>query len=130
MSRLPYPGGSTSPGTDFWITIQLGSPGGAFSAPLRARVDTESTFTWIPRAWLEAIGVMPDREIPFEHSDGRKVTYPAGWIHMRVATREQRSLVVFAPSGSEPVVGSLTLACFGLAADPPHEALIPVPGRL
>jgi len=130
MSRLPYPGGSTSPGTGFWITIQLRRSGREFSAPMRARVDTDSTYTWIPRDWLDAIGVMPDDEIPFEHSDGRQATYPAGWIQIRLAAREQQCLVVFAPAGSEPVVGSLTLACFGLAADPPHEALIPVPGRL
>src|SRR5438105_10676853 len=131
MRRLPYPGGSTSPdASPFWVTIEIGGAGDRFSAPVQALVDTESTYTWIPRDILEALDITPDDDRLFEHTDGRSVRYPIAWVLLKVAERVQHTLVVFAPAGSELVLGSLTLACFGLAADPPNEALISVPGRL
>ena|SRR2546426_7223805 len=131
MARLPYPGGSTSSeASRFWVTVQVGPRGGQFSPPLRALVDTSSRYTWIPRQVLEAVGATPERVWPFEHSDGRKESYAMGWVQIRLEAREEPTLVVFAPAGSEPVLGSVTLAGFGLAADPPNEALISVPGRL
>ena len=58
MTRLPYPGGSTSPGmSPFWVTIQIGARGEGFSAPLRALVDTDSMYAWMPGDVLEALGV-------------------------------------------------------------------------
>jgi predicted aspartyl protease len=38
------------------------------------------------------------------------------------------TLVVFAPDGSEPILGAYTLEGFLLAADPVNERLISVPG--
>src|SRR6266699_1041874 len=110
MTRLPYPGGSTSPGmSPFWVTIQIGARGEGFSAPLRALVDTDSMYAWMPGDVLEALGVTPEDERLFEHADGRKSLYKVAWVRMRLAERVQQTLVVFAPASSEPVLGRLTL---------------------
>src|SRR6266496_3659246 len=122
MSKLPYPGGSTSPGAELWTTIEVSGSGLEFSRPVRARVDTDSTYTWIPRDWLDSVGLMPDHEIPFEHSDGRKVTYPHGWLQIRVDGRELMSLVIFAPVDSEPFFWSVTLTSYIYALSL-HDAL-------
>src|SRR5213075_749394 len=131
MRRLPYPGGSTpdSEMSHFWVPIQLGKRDGRFADPLLALVDTGSTYTWISRDVLEALGVAPQQQRVFVLADGREAMYGLAWIDIRLAGREQPTIVVFAPAGAEPIVGVVTLEEFGLAADPVNERLIPVPAR-
>ena len=88
---------------------------------LEALVDTGSTYSWIPRDVLDRLGIVPEQEWPFELADGRKVRYPVGWMQIRLELRgrmrEQPTLVVFAPPGSEPILGVVTLEEYLLAAD-------------
>jgi clan AA aspartic protease len=130
MRRLPYPGGSTSDSGvgHFRVPIQIGRRGGERFAQVDALVDTGSTYSWIPRDLLHELGITPEREWPFELADGREVRYPVGWIQIRLEGVEQPTLVVFAPAGTEPILGAFTLEGFLLAADPVNERLISVPG--
>jgi len=112
----------------FWVPIQVGPRGGARSEPLEALVDTGSTYTWVAREVLEALGVEPQRERPFLLADGRLVQYPMAWVQITLDGTEQPTIVVFAPTGSEPILGVVTLEEFGLAVDPVNERLISVPG--
>lgn len=130
MDRLPYPGGSTSDSFvgHFRVPIQVGRRGTDRFTPLRALVDTGSTYTWVPRDVLADLGVTPEREWPFELADGREVRYGVAWIQIRLEGREDPTLVVFAPAGAEPILGAFTLEGFLLAADPVNERLISVPG--
>ncbi len=131
MNRLPLPGGSTSDSrvSHFWVPIRIRRQDTHRFVSLRAPVDTGSTYTFIPRDLLERLGVTPDDERPFELADGREVRYGMGWVQITLAGREQPTIVVFAPPGSEPLLGVVTLEEFGLAADPVNERLIRVPGR-
>ena len=130
MDRLPYPGGSTSNSNvgNFRVPIEVGRRGGDRFASLDALVDTGSTYTWIPGDLLESLGVIPEQEWPFELADEREVRYPVAWIQIRLEGGEAPTLVVFAPSGAEPILGAFTLEGFLLAADPVNERLISVPG--
>jgi len=130
MRRLPFPGGSTSPSGvgHFRVPIHVAQRGGTHFSSLDALVDTGSTYSWIPRHLLEDLGVTPEQEWPFVLADGREVRYPMAWIQIRLDGREAPSLVVFAPEGSEPILGAYTLEGFLLAADPVNERLISVPG--
>lgn len=130
MRRLPYPGGSTSPSGvgHFRVPIQVGRRGGTHFLSLEALVDTGSTYTWIPRHLLDDLGVKPEQEWPFVLADGREVRYSMAWIQIRLEGREQPTIAVFAPTGSEPILGVVTLEEFLLAADPVNERLISVPG--
>jgi len=97
--------------------------------PLRALVDTGSTFTWIPRDLLERLGVSPEEELLFELADGREQRYPVAWVQIRLeGRREQPTIVVFAPAGSEPILGVVTLEEYLLAVDPVHHRLVSVSG--
>lgn len=130
MDRLPFPGGSTS-GSDvgnFRVRIDVGRRGADRFVPLRALVDTGSTYTWVPRDVLAELGVTPEQEWPFELADGREVRYPVAWIQIRLEGREAPTLAIFAPRGAEPILGAFTLEGFLLAADPVNERLISVPG--
>jgi predicted aspartyl protease len=114
----------------FWVPIQVGSREGRGrrSEPLLALVDTGSTYTWVASDLLEELGVEAQQERPFLLADGRLVRYRMGWVQIRLEGVEQPTIVVFAPPGSEPILGVVTLEEFGLAADPVNERLISVPG--
>ncbi len=131
MIRLPYPGGSTSDSVvgDFRVSIQIGRAKGERFESLRALVDTGSTFTWIPSDVLERLGVTPEKELPFELADGREQRYPIAWVQIRLEARgEQPTIAIFAPPGTEPILGVVTMEEFLVAADPVHHRLISVPG--
>ena len=131
MKRLVLPGHSTSDSGvgDFRVSIQIARAKGERFEPLRALVDTASTFTWIPRDVLEGLGVRPEQEWPFELADGREQRYPVAWVQIRLEERrDQPTIVVFAPPGSEPILGVVTLEEYLLAVDPVHHRLIPVSG--
>ncbi len=131
MKRLTVPGHSTSDSGvgDFRVSIQIARAQGERVEPLRALVDTGSTFTWIPQDLLERLGVIPEEELPFELADGREQRYPVAWVQIRLeGRREQPTIVVFAPAGSEPILGVVTLEEYLLAVDPVHHRLIPVSG--
>ncbi len=129
MKRLIRPGHSTSDSGmgDFRVPIHIARGQGEHSETLQALVDTGSTFTWIPRDVLERLGVSPEQEWPFELADGREHRYPVAWVRIRLeGRREQPTIVVFAPAGSEPILGVVTLEEYLLAVDPVHHRLIPV----
>src|SRR5436309_8918893 len=131
MKRLIVPGHSTSDSGmgDFRVAIQIARAKGERVEPLRALVDTGSTFTWIPQGLLERLGVIPEEELLFELADGREQRYPVAWVQIRLeGRREQPTIVAFAPPGSEPILGVVTLEEYLLAVDPVHHRLIPVSG--
>lgn len=113
----------------FRVAIEIARAKGERVEPLRALVDTGSTFTWIPQDLLERLGVVPEQELLFELVDGRERRYPVAWVQIRLEERrEQPTIVVFAPPGSEPILGVVTLEEYLLAVDPVHHRLIPVSG--
>jgi len=113
----------------FRVAIEIARAKGERVEPLRALVDTGSTFTWIPQDLLERLGVVPEQELLFELADGREQRYPVAWVQIRLEERrEQPTIVVFAPPGSEPILGVVTLEEYLLAVDPVHHRLIAVSG--
>ena len=132
MDRLPFPGGRTAGSGmgHFHVPVQVGSRSGGRFAPLDALVDTGATYTWVPRDVLDALGVVPEEEWPFELADGREVRYPVAWAQIRIGQRVQPTIVVFGTPGSESILGVVTLEEFRLAADPVNRRLVSVPGRL
>ncbi len=114
----------------FRIQIEIGDPAGSRFDAVRALVDTEATYTWVPRDILERLGIQPEEERPFVLADGRQVAYAIAWIRVRIDGRTQPTIAVFGDPGSEPLLGVFTLEGFGLAADPVNRRLMPVPGLL
>ena len=132
MDWLPFPGGSTAVSGvgHFRVSVQLRPEAGDRVAEVKALVDTGATYTWIPGDILAGLGVVPGEHWPFELADGREVQYPVAWARIRIGAREQPTIVVFGPPGSEPILGVVTLEVFRLAADPVNRRLISVPGRV
>lgn len=132
MDWLPFPGGriSDSGMGHFPVRVEVGDPAGHRFVSVDALVDTGATYTWVPRDILEALGVVPEEDWPFELTDGREVRYPVAETQIRIGARARSAIVVFGEPGSQPILGVTALEMFGLAADPVHHRLISVPARL
>ena len=114
----------------FRVQVEIADPTGGWFDRVEALVDTGATYTWIPRDLLDRLAVQPEEERRFILANGREVSYPIGWIRVRIDGRSQPTIAVFGDPGSDPLLGAFTLEGFGLAADPVNRRLVPVPALL
>jgi clan AA aspartic protease len=115
---------------NFRVPLAVASSTGASFRPLEALVDTGATYTCVPREVLEELGITPEEAWPFVLADGRETTYPIATIRVRLGQRTRHTIAVFGERGTEALIGAVTLEEFGLAVDPLHRRLIPIPGLL
>jgi clan AA aspartic protease len=114
----------------FRVPIGIGPMEGDRFVDMEALVDTGATYTWVPSDVLEGLGVRPTEQCPFLLADNREVSYPIGWIRVRIDGRIQPTIAVFGEPGSEPMLGAFALEGFRFAADPVTRRLLPVPALL
>ena len=88
-------------------------------------VDTGSTYTAVPRAMLERLGVTVQRSMPSQTADGRIVPVDIGQTIVRLEGIEFYTPVIFAEANKPSVLGVVTLGEAGLAVDPVNGRLIP-----
>lgn len=112
----------------FRATFDLGDPQGHRWEALDAVVDTEASYTWVPRDVLQRPGVTPQFRREFITGDGRVVERDMAVTMARWDGQALPTLVVFGDEASQPLLGAYTLEGFGLAADPVNRRLIPVRG--
>ena len=107
------------------LTIQVGDPQGRQFEELNVTVSTCSTYTVLPRATLERLGVLVERSLPSETADGRIVPSDVGQTIIRLQGLEFHTQVIFAEPDEPSLLGTLTLEEAALALDPMAERLIP-----
>lgn len=112
----------------FAYPITIIGPDG--EANIEALVDTAATYSWVPEDVLHDLGVQPITTKTFSLADGRVVQYQIGPVTARINGEEMPTLCIFGDSGTEPLLGALTLEAFLLAADPHNKQLLPVTGHL
>ena len=88
-------------------------------------VDTGSTFTWVPTSILRELGIEADRERTFILADGSQARREMAEVHVALNGEQVTTLVVFAPEGTQPLLGAYTLEAFSLAADVTNQRLVP-----
>ncbi|MYE41811.1 MAG: hypothetical protein F4X27_16545 [Chloroflexi bacterium] len=108
------------------ITIGVGDQQGTRFEDLEVTVDTGSTFTAVPRALLEQLGVSVTRTARARTADGRTVPVDIGWTMVRVGDQVLPTQVTFAGDGEPPRLGAVTLREALLTVDPVGQRLIPV----
>src|SRR5205085_1350507 len=111
----------------FRVRIEVGGPRRERFVPIEALVDTGSTYTVLPHALLEELGVAVDRRALFVLADGSEVERKLGRAWVRFDGREEYTLVVF---GDHALLGAVTLEEFLLAPDPVEGRLVPVRGLM
>ena len=108
------------------VTIGVGDQQGAQFEDLEVTVDTRSTFTAVPRALLEKLGVPVHRTARARTADGGTVPVEIGWTLVRLEGQVFPTQVTFAEEGEQPRLGVVTLREALLAVDPVGQRLIPV----
>ena len=114
----------------FTVSIPVGDLARQQFDDVEALVDTAATYTVLPKEVLDRLGIEQEGERCFELGDDRVVEYPIGYAAIGLEEREIIALVVFAPAGTAPLLGATTLETAGLAVDPIHQRLLPVPALL
>ena len=108
------------------VTIGVGNQQGGQFEVLEVTVDTGSTFTAVPRALLEKLGVPVRRTAQSRMADGRSVPVDIGWTVVRVQDQVFATQVTFAEENEPALLGVVTLEDALLAVDPVGQRLIPV----
>ena len=106
------------------VTIGIGDPQGRRFEDVEAIVDTGSTFTAIPRATLQRLGVPVERSAQSELVDGSKAPVDIGRTMVRLEGQEFPTPVIFAEAGEATLLGVVTLEDALLAVDPVSGRLI------
>ena len=107
------------------VTIAVGDPQGLKFEELDVIAGTRSTYTAVPRATLDRLGVPVERSLPSETADGRIVPVDVGQIIIRLQGLEFHTQVIFAEPGEPRLLGTVTLEEAVLALDPVTKRLIP-----
>lgn len=94
---------------------------------VEAVVDTGAAYTWIPGQILRALGVAPRGSRRFVLADGRVIEREIAVVAARLDGQTLPTLCVIGDDDSLPLLGSVTLEEFGLAADPVNQRLVPLP---
>lgn len=88
-------------------------------------VDTGSEYTWIPRATLESLGVVPERTARYSTADGRVVERPIAFAIVHAGGTSAPDIVVFAEAGDATLLGARALEGLNVRVDPARKALVP-----
>ncbi len=98
------------------------------SETIEALVDTGSTFTTVPAAVLERLGIQPHRTIPLRLANGQINDRQIGRVMAQLDGVEEEILCVFGGPADLPIIGAHTLEAFLLGVDPDRQRLVPVEG--
>jgi predicted aspartyl protease len=86
-------------------------------------VDMGSTYTWIKREKLEAIGIRPSKVRKFRTIEGKTIEREVGEAVIECLGESATRIVVFAEKGDAEVMGIDTLEGLGLEIDPVTKQL-------
>lgn len=110
------------------MALEIGDSRGQSWETFQALVDTGSTYTWIPRQFLERLNVYPQFQREFETADGRVIQRDMATTKVRWNGETMPTLVVFGGESVAVLLGAYTLEGFALAPDPVNRRLVRVRG--
>lgn len=112
-------------GTFNWRVTVI-SADGARRETVEALVDTGASYTSLPAAMLERMGIERGPSLDFTLADGSVMWQESGEARLRVSGVAAPCIVLFAEDGLLPLLGADTLEKVGMLVNPVHELLLPV----
>ena len=106
------------------VTIGVSDPQGRQFEELDVTVDTGSTYTAVPRAMLQRLGIPVERSLPSETADGRIVPVDVGEATIRLQGLQFHTPVIFAEENEPSLLGVVSLEQAALGVDPLAGRLI------
>ena len=110
--------------------MAISSVDGTRTREVDAMVDTDGTYTFLPRSMLRELGITPTRVTEFELASGGTARYERGEALVQINGFAQVTPVVFGEDDVEPLIGVVTLEQLELAVDPIAGELTPARPRL
>lgn len=110
----------------FSVDLEVGDQAGEHWEHLTAAVDAGASYTTLPRAVLERLGVRPAFQRHFRMADERRVALDVAETRVRLGDESHTTLVVFADDPATVLLGSHTLEAFSLAVDTVNQRVVPV----
>ena len=107
------------------VTIGVGDPQGRQFEDVEVVVDTGSTYTAVPRAMLQRLGIPVERSLPSETADGRIVPVDIREATIRLQGLQFHTPVIFAEENEPSLLGVVSLEQAALDVDPLAGRLIP-----
>jgi clan AA aspartic protease len=109
----------------FRYSSEIGGPDGGEFEQVDALVDTGSTFTVIPSAILNRLGVEPLQRVGSRLADGAIIQRAIGDAHVRIEGQMFSTIIVFGDDDGVALLGAYTLERALLAVDPVGQRLVP-----
>ena len=82
-------------------------------------VDTGATDSMAPSDELEKLGLKQEGKMAYELADGTVREYPFGLVRIEFMGETTAGRVIFAPPGTEPLLGMTALESVGITIDGP-----------
>lgn len=114
----------------FFQSVTLFGPERRTLEQFDALVDTGATYSLIPEDRLSACGLTATDSMEFTTADSRTITLPIGQAEIGVEGRSTITWVIFAVTGTVPLLGAYALEGLQFAADPCNRRLVPMQGFL
>lgn len=86
-------------------------------------VDTGASDCFVPRPYLEGIGLAPRGERVYELADGSEVTVDTTAGDIEFMGEAIPSIIAFGEAGTEPLLGVIAMQAAGVEVDPRSESL-------
>jgi clan AA aspartic protease len=90
-------------------------------------VDTRATDSMAPCDELEKLGVKQEGKMAYELADGTVRECPFGLVRIEFMGETTAGRVIFAPPGTEPLLGVTALESVGITVDPANKTLKRLP---
>ena len=110
----------------FNVQIEIGNRYDGEFVPTQAMVDTGASYLMIPADILQRLGVRQTERRVFQLADHRTVEYDMGILELKLDGRQIPVPVVFAPEGTNALLGAVALEIFGLGVDTVGQKLMSV----
>ena len=110
----------------FQITVKIAGPRGESFEAVEMLMDTGATFTKVPRALLERLGVPVEDTYTAVLTDGSHIERTRGRTLIRIEGKEFPTPVTSGEDGEQNLLGAMALEDAMLAVDPQSKRLMPV----
>jgi clan AA aspartic protease len=95
-------------------------------AEVRFLVDSGATYSVLPEAVWESIGLRPKRKMTFTLADGTTIDRSVSEVYLRVPQGEAHTPVVLGEKADQALLGVVTLKILGLVFNPFDRTLLPM----
>ena len=110
------------------LEVEVGNPATPeVTEKIEFLVDSGAVYSVVPAAILDKLGIRPLATQQFRLADGSKIERRKGGAFFRYGELVGVADVIFGEEGDYTLIGSLTLASFGLVLDPLRWELKPLP---